>query len=100
MALTKSDILIKICNETQLTKNQSSEILEAMIKIIKTTLETGDEIMISGFGKFFVRDKNQRNGRNPASGEGMLLEARKVVRFQSSKKLKAQLNKPKTSIKK
>jgi len=92
MPLTKTDIISKICDGTELTTKQSKETVEKIIDVIKTVLESGDEVMISGFGKFSVKDKNERNGRNPATGGDMVLPARRVVSFKSSDKLKDRMN--------
>lgn len=92
MALTKSDIISKISNGTGLTNKQSFEAFEKIIEILKTTLESGEEVMVSGFGKFSVKQKNERRGRNPAIGKDMTLAARKVVTFKSSGKLRERIN--------
>ena len=92
MALTKSDIIEKISLETALTNKQSGKSVEKIIEILKSTLESGDDILISGFGKMSVQDKNERKGRNPATGDDMMLPARKVVSFKSSGKLREQIN--------
>jgi integration host factor subunit alpha len=81
MTLTKSHIISAIANQTGLTKNHSSEIVETLLELIKSTLETGEDVLISGFGKFCVREKRQRRGRNPATGEDMILGPRRVVRL-------------------
>ncbi len=92
MALTKSDIVESIYDELGLPRNQSSELIEILLEIIKRSLEEGDDVMVSGFGKFCVRDKSQRKGRNPATGEDMMLDKRRVVTFKCSGVLKTNLN--------
>ena len=92
MTLTKADIINSICNRSSLTKKKSTEAVETMLEIIKSYLESGEDVMLSGFGKFCVKDKNQRRGRNPATGEDLELGARKVVTFKSSGKLRDKLN--------
>jgi len=92
MPLTKPDIISKIYKGTDLTRKQSKESVEKIIEVIKSTLESGDEVMISGFGKFSVKDKHERKGRNPATGDDMVLAARKVVGFKSSAILKERMN--------
>jgi integration host factor subunit alpha len=92
MALTKADIINAVQVEEGLTKQQSTEIIEALIEIIKSTLETGEDVLISGFGKFCVREKNERKGRNPATGNDLMLSPRKVVTFKCSGKLRDRIN--------
>ncbi len=88
MTLTKSQIIEEIMTRNGLSKNKSSETVEALLEIIKETLATGEDVMISGFGKFCVKEKRERRGRNPANGEDMMLDARKVVTFKCSGKLR------------
>ena len=92
MALTKSDIAERIYNELWITKNQSVEITESMLELIKASLEFGDDVLVSGFGKFCVKDKRARKGRNPATGEDAILPARRVVTFKCSGKLREKIN--------
>ena len=92
MTLTKAQIIEKISNEDGFTKKKSIEIVETLIDIIKSTLESGDDVLISGFGKFCVKDKDSRRGRNPATGEDMMLSARKVVTFKCSASLRDEIN--------
>ena len=92
MSLTKYQIVNSITNQIGFTKNHSSEILEVLLKIIKKTLETGDDVMISNFGKFCVKEKRERRGRNPSTGEDMMMKPRKVVTFRCSRKLRDRLN--------
>ena len=81
MTLTKAQMVESVQNQTGLPGNRSSEIVENLLEIIKSTLESGEDVLISGFGKFSVREKNARKGRNPSTGEDMMLEARKVVTY-------------------
>jgi integration host factor subunit alpha len=92
MTLTKADIIETVYSELNLSKNRSTELVEQLLEIIKHTLASGDEVMISGFGKFQVQDKRQRRGRNPATGESMMLSPRKVVTFKCSRKLRDKIN--------
>jgi integration host factor subunit alpha len=92
MGLTKDQIVNSMTNQIGFTKNHSSEILEVLLKIIKKTLETGDDVMISNFGKFCVKEKRERRGRNPSTGEDMMMKPRKVVAFRCSRKLRERLN--------
>jgi integration host factor subunit alpha len=92
MTLTKIQIIESVQNQSGFPKNKSSEIMETLLEIIKSTLASGEDVLISGFGKFSVRDKNERKGRNPATGAAMMLEPRKVVTFKCSGKLRDRIN--------
>ena len=92
MALTKADIINAVQVDEGLTKQQGTEIIETLIEIIKSTLETGEDVLISGFGKFCVREKSERKGRNPATGNDLMLSPRKVVTFKCSGKLRDRIN--------
>jgi len=92
MTLTKAQLVESIHNKIGLTKNKSSEIVEACLEIIKSELESGEDVLISGFGKFCVREKKERKGRNPATGDAMMLAPRRVVAFKCSGKLKDMIN--------
>ena len=78
MALTKSHLIEAIAEQKGFTKKKSIETVETVLEIIKTTLSSGEDVMISGFGKFCVKEKRERRGRNPATGEDMMLAPRKV----------------------
>jgi integration host factor subunit alpha len=91
MTLTKSHVINAIADQVGFPKNHSSEILETLLEIIKKALESGDHVMISNFGKFCVKEKNARKGRNPATGETMMLKPRRVVTFRWSSKLRERL---------
>ena len=91
MALTKSDIVARV-HELGFTKKKSVDIIESLLEIMKSTLEQGDDILISGFGKFCVKRKNKRRGRNPATGSDLILRERKVVTFKCSGKLRNKIN--------
>jgi integration host factor subunit alpha len=93
MTLTKSQIVESIQNQTGFPRNRSSEIVETLLEIIKRTLTSGEDVLVSGFGKFCVNEKNERKGRNPSTGEDMMLEPRKVVTFKCSGKLRSRINK-------
>ncbi len=92
MTLTKANIVEAVAEQIGYTKNQSFEVIETLLEIIKRTLESGDDVLVSGFGKFCVRTKHERRGRNPATGEDMMLEPRKVVTFNCSRKLRDKIN--------
>jgi integration host factor subunit alpha len=91
MALTKNDIVAKV-NDLGFTKKKSIETVESLLEIIKGTLEVGDDVLVSGFGKFCVKDKKKRRGRNPATGSDLILRERKVVTFKCSGKLRGKIN--------
>ena len=92
MTLTKSQIVDSIQEATGFSRNNSVEVTETLLEIIKKTLANGDNVMISGFGKFTVKKKKERRGRNPATGEDMTLDARRVVTFVCSGKLREKIN--------
>ena len=92
MTRTKAQMVESIQNQTGLPRNRSSEIVETLLEIIKSTLESGEDVLISGFGKFSVKEKRKRRGRNPSTGEDMMLAPRKVVTFKCSGKLRDKIN--------
>ena len=92
MALTKRGIVDRIQSELGFQVNRSAGITETLLEIIKSTLETGEDVLISGFGKFCVKEKNERKGRNPATGNQMMLKSRRVVTFKCSTKLREKVN--------
>lgn len=91
MALTKNDIVARV-HELGFTKKKSVDIIESLLMIIKDNLESGDDVLISGFGKFCVKKKSQRRGRNPATGSDLILRERRVVTFKCSGKLRDKIN--------
>jgi len=91
MTLTKHEIGRQI-QEMGYSQSKSVEIVEALLEIIKSGLENGEDVLVSGFGKFAIKDKAPRRGRNPATGEDMLLDARRVVTFKYSGKLRERIN--------
>ena len=92
MSLTKDDIVEAVAEQVGLSKNQSVELVEALLELIKETLESGEDVLVSGFGKFRVREKKERRGRNPATGDIMMMRPRRVVTFKWSGKLRERLN--------
>jgi len=92
MTLTKSHLVDAIAEQNGFTKRQSSETVETILEIIKSTLASGDDVLISGFGKFCVKDKRERRGRNPATGGDMMLPPKRVVTFRCSGKLRDRVN--------
>jgi integration host factor subunit alpha len=91
MALTKSHLIEEIAEKNGFTRKKSTETVETILEIIKSTLASGDDVLVSGFGKFCVKDKRERRGRNPATGEDMMLAPRRVVTFKCSGKLRDNL---------
>ena len=92
MTLTKADIVKSIHSQLGFTKSKSTEIVEILLELMKKSLESGDDVLISGFGKFCVNGKKARRGRNPATGGSMMLDPRKVVTFKCSGKLRDKIN--------
>lgn len=92
MSLTKARIVESIQNQTGFSKNKSLEIVENLLEIIKKTLASGENVLVSGFGKFCVNEKKERKGRNPSTGDAMMLAPRKVVTFKCSGNLRDRIN--------
>ena len=92
MTLTKAMIVDAIHDQLGYPKNKSAEMLEILLELIKKNLERGEDVLISGFGKFCVKDKNERRGRNPATGADMTLDKRRVVTFRCSHLLREKIN--------
>ena len=91
MALTKNDIVAAV-HELGFTKKKSVEVIESLLEIMKGALEASEDVLISGFGKFCVKHKGKRRGRNPATGNDLILRERKVVTFKCSGKLRNKIN--------
>ncbi len=92
MTLTKDHIVASIRNHLGVSKFESTRIVESVLEIVKTSLTNGDDVLISGFGKFTVRQKASRRGRNPATGEDLALAPRRVITFKCSPVLTDRLN--------
>lgn len=92
MSLTKDHIINSIRNHLHLPRKKSTDLVECLLEIIKKTLESGGDVLISGFGKFRVNEKKERRGRNPQTGEDLMLGRRRVVTFKSSGILKEKIN--------
>jgi len=92
MTLTKAMIVDAVHEQLGYPKNKSAEMLETLLELVKGTLEKGEDVLISGFGKFCVKAKNRRRGRNPATGADMLLDQRRVVTFRCSHLLRDKIN--------
>ena len=91
-ALTKQTIIDKISTQNNQTPSQAKDTIESLLEIMKSILASGEDIMISGFGKFQVNEKAPRKGRNPATGKGMMLDERRVVTFKCSGGLRERIN--------
>lgn len=92
MPLTKKDLVDQVQTELGFLRNPSVEIIESLLELIKSTLASGNDVLVSGFGKFCVKEKKARKGRNPATGEDAILPARRVVTFKCSGKLRDKVN--------
>ena len=92
MTLTKADLIDSMYNQIGLSKTRSAQVIESLLDIIKETLENGEDVLVSGFGKFCVKEKGKRRGRNPHTGEDLMLAERRVVRFMCSPVLKGKVN--------
>jgi len=92
VTLTKQTITERIREQLGFPKNKSFDITESLLELIKSSLEAGDDVLVSGFGKFCVKDKAERKGRNPATEEDIILPARRVVTFKCSGRLKDKIN--------
>lgn len=92
MTLTKDHLVNSLYNNLDIPKSKSASIIETLLQKIKKTLENKEDVLISGFGKFCVKEKKDRRGRNPATGEDLTLEARRVVVFKCSGVLREKVN--------
>ena len=92
MTCTKTTIIEKISDKNNQTPSQAKDSLETLLEIMKSTLASGEDVMISGFGKFQANEKAPRKGRNPATGEDMMLKGRKTVTFKCSGGLRDRIN--------
>jgi integration host factor subunit alpha len=92
MALTKDHLIDAIAKENGFQKKRTIKIVETLLELIKSRLASSEDVLISGFGKFCVREKRERRGRNPATGEAMMLAPRRVVTFRCSRQLRDKIN--------
>ena len=92
MTLTKAAIADEIAFKTFRPKPDARQVTEVLLEIIKRTLSSGEDVMVSRFGKFAVKDKRERRGRNPATGEKMMLRSRRIIKFYPSKLLREKMN--------
>ena len=92
MKVTKSYLIDHLHRNHNLSRDESSATIEALLEIIKHTLESGEDVLISRFGKFIVKEKTSRRGRNPQTGSDLFLDARRIVTFKCSKNLREKIN--------
>ena len=92
MTLTKARLIDSIYRKTDLSKSRAADVMETLLEVTKKTLEEGEDILISGFGKFCVKEKDARRGRNSQTGDDLTLESRRVVSFKCSRALKEKVN--------
>ncbi len=92
MTLTKANIVEALFAKNIFTKTESAQIIDTLFELIKQSLENGEEVLVSGFGKFSVKEKHGRRGRNPQTGKPITLPPRKVVTFKCSNVLRAAMN--------
>ena len=92
MKLTKDHIISSIGNCIGVTKYESTRLVESVLEIVKSSLSNGEDVLITGFGKFIVRKKEARRGRNPATGEDLTLEPRRVITFKCSARMRDRIN--------
>lgn len=91
MSLTKADLIDSIHNDHNLPNSKSVAVVESLLKIMKKTLTDGEDVLISGFGRFNVNEKSERRGRNPQTGEDLMLGPRRVVTFKCSGRLRKKI---------
>lgn len=92
MSLTKAILINQIEKQLNLSSSEAKDVLETFLETMKSSLESGEDLMISGFGKFQLQDKAPRKGRNPATGKDMTLRSRRVVTFKCSGELRKKIN--------
>ena len=92
MTLTKEELVNAIAEANGYPRNRSVELVETLLELIQSKLVSGEDVLISGFGKFCVKEKRERRGRNPATGDSIMLRPRKVVTFKCSGQLKDKIN--------
>jgi len=92
MTLTKDALVNEVAQANSYPRNRSVELIETLLELIKAKLAAGEDVLISGFGKFCVKEKRQRRGRNSATGEDLMLDARRVVTFKCSGQLRDKIN--------
>jgi integration host factor subunit alpha len=92
MAITKAELVSMVCDKCSFSRQESFQIVEQVFQILKETLERGEKVKISGFGNFVTREKRPRRGRNPQTGEHVIISGRRVLTFRPSVKLRKAVN--------
>jgi len=92
MTLTKADLIDSMYNQVGLSKTKSAQVVDSLLEIIKKSLEDGEGFLVSGFGKFCVKEKGKRRGRNPQTGNDLMLDKKRVVTFKCSGVLRDRIN--------
>ncbi|ADH85566.1 integration host factor subunit alpha [Desulfurivibrio alkaliphilus] len=92
MTLTKADLIQEVYQRHNLSKSQATEVVEIFLSVAKDSLQEGEDLLLSGFGKFSVKQKNSRRGRNPQTGEELMLAPRRVITFKPSGLLRQRVN--------
>lgn len=92
MTITKIHLIDTLYNNVGFSRAKSTELVESLLEIIKSQLESGEDVLISGFGKFCVKHKRKRRGRNPATGEKLILDERRIITFKCSPKLREKIS--------
>jgi len=92
MTLTKDHLIIAVAEANGFPKKRAAEIVETLLEIMKSSLQSGEDVLVSGFGKFCIHEKRERKGRNPATGENLMLAPRQVVTFRCSGRLRDRIN--------
>ncbi len=92
MTSTKADLIDSLYKQLGLSKARSTNVIESLLEIVKKILESGEDVLISGFAKFCVKEKGRRRGRNPQTGEVLMLDARRLVTFRCSGRLRDRIN--------
>jgi integration host factor subunit alpha len=92
MTLTKQDLIKDVSESLRVPQNISADLIETLLELMKSTLASGEDLVISRFGKFYVLEKNSRRGRNPCTGDDLILDARRVMAFRPSGVLRRKLN--------
>jgi integration host factor subunit alpha len=100
MTINKAHLIDHLYRNHGFSRDESSATIESLLEIIKHTLESGENLLISGFGKFIVKEKSKRRGRNPETGTDLFLDARRIVTFKCSKNLREKINVEKKKRKK
>ena len=90
--VTKAEIVERVSEKTGLSKKETQDLVESVFSLLKSTVENGEDLKISGFGKFEVKQKNDRKGRNPQTGEAIIIEARRILSFKPSALLRTAVN--------